>query len=276
MNSENWTTLLDKGDNFRRDSTGQTYSVVIENKKFCPVFQDLPRARYIIEKCAGWMKEARELLEIFDRNVPQKMDLEELKKKMKFKFIVVEGLDAGGKTTLTKNLEIELSAQRFSTPPPQTQHLKKHFVDLPEIIRRAYYALGNYIVAVDILKTCQEKAVIMDRFWHSTTAYGIAIETSSTDIPQEGHWAYDWPTDLLTPDLVLFLSVSEEIRQIRMKGRGGETTQAEKHLQRDRHFRERLNLAYKRMRSPKCTEIDASGSMEKVLELAKAEINKLN
>lgn len=42
------------------------------------------------------MEEARELLEIFDKNVPQKMDLEELKKKMKFKFIVVEGLDAGG------------------------------------------------------------------------------------------------------------------------------------------------------------------------------------
>lgn len=80
---------------------------------------------------------------------------------------------------------------------------------------------------------------ISTRFWHSTTAYGIAIETSSTDIPQEGHWAYDWPTDLLTPDLVLFLSVSEEIRQIRMKGRGGENTQEEKHLQRDRLFRER-------------------------------------
>lgn len=50
LNSENWTTLLDKGDNFRKDSTQKSCSVVIENKKFCPVFQDLPRARYIIEK----------------------------------------------------------------------------------------------------------------------------------------------------------------------------------------------------------------------------------
>lgn len=37
-----------------------------------------------------------------------------------------------------------------------------------------------------------------------------------------------------------------------------------------------MYLAYKRMRNPKCTEIDASGSMEKVLELAREEINKLN
>lgn len=50
LNSENWTALLDKGGNFRRDSTQQSSSVVIENKKFCPVFQDLARARYIIEK----------------------------------------------------------------------------------------------------------------------------------------------------------------------------------------------------------------------------------
>lgn len=50
LNSENWTTLLDKGDNFRRDSTQKSCSVVIGNKKFCPVFQDLSRARYIIEK----------------------------------------------------------------------------------------------------------------------------------------------------------------------------------------------------------------------------------
>lgn len=77
------------------------------------------------------------------------------------------------------------------------------------------------------------------RYWHSTTAYGIANETSNQDMPEEGHWVYQWPCDLLTPDLVLFLSVSEEIRQERMLGRGGENTQEEKHLKKDRLFRER-------------------------------------
>lgn len=38
----------------------------------------------------------------------------------------------------------------------------------------------------------------------------------------------------------------------------------------------RLYLVYKRMRNFKCIEIDVSGLMEKVLELVREEINKLN
>jgi thymidylate kinase len=58
-------------------------------------------------------------------------------------------------------------------------------------------------------------------------------------MPREGHWAYEWPSDLLTPDLVLFLTVSEEVRKQRIQGRGGEKTVEEKHLERDKLFRER-------------------------------------
>ena len=61
-------------------------------------------------------------------------------------------------------LEKNLDACRYYTPPPEIQHLRKHFDDLPEIVRRAYYSVGNYIVAIAILKTCQKQPVIMDRF----------------------------------------------------------------------------------------------------------------
>ncbi|XP_062595615.1 UMP-CMP kinase 2, mitochondrial-like, partial [Saccostrea cucullata] len=221
-----------------------------------------------------WIREAEELLRIYDATVPTYFSLKDLKKKMKFPFVVVEGLDATGKTTLTETLEKKMAACRYFTPPPPIQHLRKCFDDLPEIVRRAYYSIGNYIVSIAILKTCQEKPVIMDRFWHSTAAYGIANETSNEDIPLEGHWVYKWPSDLLTPDIVLFLTVSEEIRKQRMLGRGGEKTQEEKHLDKDRLFRERLYLAYKRMEKPSCIEIDASGSIEIVLEAAEKELTK--
>jgi UMP-CMP kinase 2 len=61
-------------------------------------------------------------------------------------------------------LEKKLNACRYYTPPPEIQHLRKHFDDLPEIVRRAYYSVGNYIVAIAILKTCQKQPVIMDRY----------------------------------------------------------------------------------------------------------------
>ena len=68
-----------------------------------------------------------------------------------------------GKTTLTETLEKKMQAVRYYTPPPQITHLRAHFDRYPEIVRRAYYSVGNYIVAADIVKQCQTSPVIMDR-----------------------------------------------------------------------------------------------------------------
>ena len=69
-----------------------------------------------------------------------------------------------GKTTLTETLEEKLGAARYFTPPAQITHLRAYFDRFPEIVRRAYYSLGNYIVAMEIMKECQERPVIMDRY----------------------------------------------------------------------------------------------------------------
>ena len=68
-----------------------------------------------------------------------------------------------GKTTLTQILEEKLGAARYYTPPKQIQHLRLFFDKLPEIVRRAYYCMGNYIVAEDIVRECETRPVIMDR-----------------------------------------------------------------------------------------------------------------
>ncbi|ESO82479.1 hypothetical protein LOTGIDRAFT_134559, partial [Lottia gigantea] len=158
----------------------------------------------------------------------------------KFPFIVIEGLDAAGKSTLTETLVNKLGAVKYCTPPPVIQHLRKYFVSLPEILARAYYQLGNYIVAQDIIEECQQRPVIMDRYWHSTAAYGIANESSFADLPEKGHPIYNWPSTLLKPSLVLFLSVTESTRQQRMTGRAGEMTFEERALDKDLFFRKRL------------------------------------
>ena len=46
------------------------------------------------------MEEAKDLLKIFDENVPSTLNLEQLKQDMKFPFVVVEGLDATGKSSI--------------------------------------------------------------------------------------------------------------------------------------------------------------------------------
>ena len=75
------------------------------------------------------------------------------------------------------------------------------------------------------------------RFWHSTTAYGIAEECA--EIPAAGHNIYRWPGDLLRPTLVILLVVSEQRRLQRMAGRPLQMTSEETQLAQDAQKRER-------------------------------------
>ncbi|KAK3591148.1 hypothetical protein CHS0354_040216 [Potamilus streckersoni] len=248
-------------------------SRIFNNPNFSPVFHSYEEARYILQKCCD-MPDVKELLEIADRNILADFKKQSAEMSLKHPFVVVEGLDATGKTTLTKILEDKLGAARYYTPPPLVQHLRQFFDTLPEIVRRAYYSVGNYLVAMEIAKECQTRPVIMDRYWHSTAAYGIANESSTADLPELGHMVYNWPKDLLRPSVVLFLSVTEEVRRQRLSGRGEETTFEEKHLDRDKLFRQRLCEAYRRMVDPSCIEINACGSVESVVEAALEVLNK--
>lgn len=67
----------------------------------------------------------------------------------------------------------------------------------------------------------------MDRYWHSTACYAVAQKEtmpesdSYAELPQD--W-YHWPNDLLKPELVFFLVVSEKVRQYRHRFRNTTNT----------------------------------------------------
>ncbi|KAH3715064.1 hypothetical protein DPMN_057768 [Dreissena polymorpha] len=229
-----------------------------------PVFHQYNTAKDILTQLSD-TSEVKELLDIADKHVTSLCNAET---QLKFPFVVIEGMDATGKTTLTEAIERKLGAVKYFTPPPQISHLRPHFDRYPEIVRRAYYSLGNYIVAMDILRECETRPVIMDRFWHSTAAYGIANETSMSDLPGAGHPVYDWPGDLVRPTLVLFLTVQEEVRRRRLSDRGVLATFEETALDKDGLFRKRLCNAYRLMGNPALVEIDASGTVKEVRNTA--------
>lgn len=79
---------------------------------------------------------------------------------------------------MTQSVSDSLKAVLLKSPPSCISQWRKIFDDEPTIIRRVFYSLGNYVVASETAKESAKSPVIVDRYWHSTATYAIAIEVS--------------------------------------------------------------------------------------------------
>ncbi|XP_009891565.1 PREDICTED: UMP-CMP kinase 2, mitochondrial [Charadrius vociferus] len=212
-------------------------------------------------QCAGRIPEAGAVLDLLEK-------CPEHQKKGGFPVVVFEGLDATGKTTVTQSVKDTLNGVLLRSPPACISQWRTIFDDEPAPIKRAFYAAGNYILASEIAKASTQAPVIIDRYWHSTAAYTIATEINGEvqDLPPVHDEVYQWPEDLLKPDLVLLLTVDPEERVRRLQHRGLEKTKEEAELEANCLFRRRVEESYRRMANPACQEIDASPSKEEVLK----------
>ncbi|XP_074845040.1 UMP-CMP kinase 2, mitochondrial isoform X2 [Carettochelys insculpta] len=128
----------------------------VSSLRSAAVFHCLEAARGVVEQCTSLIPEAKAVLDLVDK-CPKHS------KKGKFPVIVIEGLDATGKTTVTQSVKESLNALLLRSPPTCISSWRKTFDDEPTLIRRAFYALGNYIVASEIAKASTKSPVIVDR-----------------------------------------------------------------------------------------------------------------
>lgn len=68
-----------------------------------------------------------------------------------------------GKTTLTESLKDTLGATLLRSPPQCLSPLRSTFDREPPLIRRAFYALGNYITMEKVHQEAMKTPVIIDR-----------------------------------------------------------------------------------------------------------------
>uniref|UniRef100_H3DIU9 UMP-CMP kinase 2, mitochondrial n=1 Tax=Tetraodon nigroviridis TaxID=99883 RepID=H3DIU9_TETNG len=224
------------------------------------VFYSLEEAREVLKESSDIIPEAASVLEYLPSRV-------EPRGRADFPVIVIEGLDATGKTTLTESLVGALGATLLRSPPQCLSPFRARFDQEPPLIRRAFYALGNYITADQAIREAGKAPVIIDRFWHSTAAYAIATALRGPvhNLPAEGSEVYRWPGDLFQPHLVVLLTLDPEERRRRLKDRGLIKTKEEEKLEHSL-FRLKVEEAYRRIIGPACVTVDASPSADQVLQ----------
>ena len=173
------------------------------------------------------------------------------------KFVVIEGLDATGKSTLVEELVKRLNATQLACPPElmalglSDGDLRSHFDNRPPVYRRAYYRAANLIASEQTEIALQNGHVVMDRYWPSTVAFAALDDDS--DLDQE--WQGRYPPELHEPDAVILLTVDEENRKRRMCKRGEPRTDEELNLEVDVERREAVLQAYRMFES---IEVDTS------------------
>lgn len=133
-------------------------------------------------------------------------------------FVVVEGLDGAGKSTLVQGLGATFGAQILSSSNAISAEVRdaceqKH--GLRGTSRQLFYAYSVSLTsdaagrALDC-GTC----VVVDRYWASTIAYPRVLGDATDAIERVA-------ATLRTPTLTLFLDVPRAVRAARIEGRGG-------------------------------------------------------
>ncbi len=168
------------------------------------------------------------------------------------KFIVLEGLDGVGKTTLARGLAEQIQGVYLSTPGEPFAPIRGAIIDAmgdDQLGRALFYAATVSTQGQRAAReVAAERTVIMDRYWPSTLAYAQARGvTLNLDALTPG---------LVVPDVVVLITLEETERRRRLRQR---TVTAEDQETFSTDFTQSVMQALR----PRCQlQVDISGLSE--------------
>jgi len=145
-------------------------------------------------------------------------------------FIVIEGIDGSGKSTVVESLKASLADRDilFTEEPTKSwlgDAVRRSHIEGVNPLTEAFLFMADRVAHTEEIKEwlSEDKMVICDRYYHSTVAYqGAALHGSmSTD-------SFEWLLDInrriaLEPDVVFLLDVDPSTAIARVSSRGGKS-----------------------------------------------------
>lgn len=199
------------------------------------------------------------------------------------RFIVIEGPEGAGKTTLVKAIAERLRADGV----PVVSVREPGGTDVAELLRRElldadrawtpeaellYMTTARADLVARVIRPvlAEGKVVLSDRYDLSTLAY----QGGGRGLPLEHlHWVNRAATGGLVPDRTLVLDIPAELGRARQAAAGKGQDRLERE---DGAFHDRVVAAYRAAIGPGIVHLDASGSPAEVLRAAWAELVRLD
>jgi len=180
-------------------------------------------------------------------------------------FVVIEGIDGSGKTTLAKALNDKLESENIpvvlSREPTKGPHGKKirelTKVNRPspeEELRLFVEDRKEHVRDVIFPSLKDKKAVILDRYYYSTMAYQGASGISMDHV-KKAHEDF-----IIDPDLLVILDLEVDEALARIEGRGAGDGFEKK------DFLEKVLVNYRAIKHHNLLILDASSTTEEMLE----------
>ena len=181
---------------------------------------------------------------------------------MKKLFLVVDGLDGVGKSTIVRLLTEKLGAIAYKTPPKIFQRLRRVVSLKNPKFRFWFYLISIIWASIEICILKRHQSIICDRYIHTTIAYHKSIGVNVSFYTRFCHYL------VLMPDRYLYLWARPEILKKRMNSRGF-ISSGDMVLWKDNKLQERIHRSFIEFKeSFKIEDIDTSDiKPEEVIEL---------
>ncbi len=191
-------------------------------------------------------------------------------------FYAIEGPDATGKSTITKELDKEEGITAYRTPPETFDKLRGYIDNeaLPET-RYLYYLAGLVESSEDIKELLKDKTVVADRYHLSTLFYHEALAGNHLK-DEESLGKIMNEVDLVYPEKTYILIADEEElwRRKRRKHRQ-EIEITDKKLEKDKELFDKVYKKYKNYNEGNCKKIDTTDiNVQETVNIIKEDIKR--